>query len=60
MERTVEPLRGSLPKLKAKLSEALKAVLPIVGKGNFVGLDLIKAMNGNVCSRGNPICKLKI
>ena len=31
MERTVERLRGSLPKLKAKLSEALKAVLPIVG-----------------------------
>ena len=31
MERTVERLRGSLPKLKAKLSEALSAVLPIVG-----------------------------
>lgn len=31
MERTVERLRGSLPKLKAKLLEALSAVLPIVG-----------------------------
>ena len=31
MERTVEPLRGSLPKLKEKLLEALAAVLPIVG-----------------------------
>ena len=31
MERTVERLRGSLPKLKAKLLEALGAVLPIVG-----------------------------
>lgn len=30
-ERTVEPLRGSLPKLKEKLLEALAAVLPIVG-----------------------------
>ncbi len=30
-ERTVERLRGSLPKLKEKLLEALKAVLPIVG-----------------------------
>ena len=31
VERTVARVRGSLPKLKAKLSEALKAVLPIVG-----------------------------
>lgn len=31
MERTVGPLRGSLPKLKEKLLEALRAVLPIVG-----------------------------
>ena len=31
MERTVERLRGSLPKLKEKLLEALKAVLPIIG-----------------------------
>ena len=31
MERMVERLRGSLPKLKAKLLEALGAVLPIVG-----------------------------
>jgi len=31
MERMVERLRGSLPKLKEKLLEALKAVLPIVG-----------------------------
>ena len=30
-ERTVGRLRGSLPKLKEKLLEALKAVLPIVG-----------------------------
>ena len=31
IERTVERLGGSLPKLKEKLLEALKAVLPIVG-----------------------------
>ena len=31
MERMVGHLRGSLPKLKEKLLEALKAVLPIVG-----------------------------
>ncbi len=30
-ERMVEQLRGSLPKLKEKLLEALKAVLPIIG-----------------------------
>ena len=30
-ERRVDHLRGSLPKLKEKLMEALKAVLPIVG-----------------------------
>ena len=30
-ERKVDHLRGSLPKLKEKLMEALKAVLPIVG-----------------------------
>ena len=30
-ERKVGHLRGSLPKLKEKLMEALKAVLPIVG-----------------------------